>query len=213
MDRIKLFLGISFALLLFFRSNSQTNAETPAADKSLKFFNKTEVGISFGIGSFKTKLVDGVRTKIRNDELIVTFQTINGVKYMNRLSLGASVGFEKWRNGFFWPIYGYIGFDFKPTGNTFFTNVYLGYSIGTRYATTHFEEGTGAFAFSIGVGYKMKIANKICFMYEIFYKYQALESSYGEYVTDTNHIQHLIKTVDYKIPLHFAGLKIGITIP
>ncbi len=213
MDRIKFFLGISFALLLFLRSNSQTNPETPSSDKSLKFFNKTEVGISFGIGSFKTKSVDGVRTKIRNDELIVTFQTINGVKYMNRLSLGASVGFEKWRNGFFWPIYGYIGFDFKPAGSTFFTNVYLGYSIGTRYATVHFEEGTGAFAFSIGVGYKLKVANKICFMYEIFYKYQALESAYLVEVTDSDNIPQLVKTVDYKVPLHFAGLKIGITIP
>jgi len=211
MTRFKFILAGLFFFLVVSQSNAQTTPNT--SDKSLKFFDKTELGVSFGIGSFKTDIVDGTQKKIKNDELIVTFQTINGVKYMNRLSLGVSVGFEKWRNGFFWPIYGYAGFDFKPTGNTFFTNIYLGYSIGTRYGTTYFEDGTGAFGLSVGVGYKMKVAGKIYFMYEIFYKYQSLESTYGVYVTDTNNIPQKTRSVDYKIPLHFAGFKIGVTIP
>jgi len=210
MTSIKVILSGLFFIFLSIGSHSQTNEYS---DKSLKFFNKTEFGASFGIGSFKTDIIDGTQKKIKNDELVITLQTINGVKYMNRLGLGASIGFEKWRNGFFWPLYAFVGYDFKPTGNTFFTNIYLGYSFGTRYGTTHFEDGQGAFSFSIGVGYKMNVANKINFMYEVFYKYQSLESSYGVFISDSNHVPRKIRTVDYKVPLHFAGFKIGVVIP
>jgi len=210
MTKYKFILVGCFFILLFFRSPSQTVSNS---DKSLKFFNKTEFGASFGIGSFKTDIIDGTQKKIKNDELIITLQTINGVKYMNRLGLGASIGFEKWRNGFFWPLYGFVSYDFKPGDNSFFTDIYLGYSFGTRYSTTHFEEGQGAFSFSIGIGYKMKVAGKINFMYEVFYKYQSMESNYNVYISDSVKVLHKIRTVDYKVPLHFAGFKIGVIIP
>jgi hypothetical protein len=207
----KSILAVLFCILLSAGSYAQP---TSTPDKSLKYFNKTEAGISFGIGSFKTDIINGIQKKIKNDELVVTFQTINGVKYMNRLGLGVSVGFEKWRNGFFWPIYGYVGFDLKPTDNTFFADLYLGYSIGNRYGNTFYKDGAGAFGLSIGVGYKMKVAGKINFMYEIFYKYQALESSYDIKVSDSTGKPPILRsTVDYKVPLHFAGFKIGVIIP
>lgn len=190
-------------------------AQNSDTDKSLTWFNKTEGGVSFGIGSFRTDIVNGIQKKIRNDEIVVTFQTINGVKYLNRVLLGVSVGVEKWQNGLFWPIYGYLGYALKPAGNTVFGNIYLGYGIGTRYSTSHYEQGKGGFALSIGLGYRMYISKKLQFFYEIFYKYQSLESTYfrkNDVTKDSVTIQ--TKTpVNYKVPLHFAGFKIGICFP
>jgi len=189
--------------------------QTTVSDKSLKFFNKTEAGVSFGIGSFKTDQVNGVQKKIRNDEIVIVFQTINGFRYVDKLGIGVSIGVEKWQNGLFWPLYGFISYDLKPADNTFYADLYLGYSFGTRYATTFYQEGHGGFGLSIGIGYKMKIASKVKFMYEIFYRYQSIESSYYRY-TDIKKDSGTVRTqtqVDYKIPLHFAGFKIGITIP
>ena len=187
-------------------------AQTENEDKSLKFFNKTEAGISFGIGSFKTDIYNGIQKNVRNDEIVVTFQTINGFKYMNKVAIGLSVGAELWQNGLFWPIYGYLGYDFKPAENTFFANVYIGSAPGNREATSFYHEGKGAFAFCIGVGYKMKVAKKLTFMYEVFYKYQAIESYYNSYFERNDSIISTTK-VDTKIPLNFAGFKIGICFP
>ncbi|MFA5727338.1 MAG: hypothetical protein WC886_06835, partial [Saccharofermentanaceae bacterium] len=156
-------------IVIFFFSWFPVNAQYNSSDKSLTYFNKTEGGISFGVGSFKTNIYNGIQKKIRNDEIVITFQTINGFRYMNKLSLGVSVGVEKWQNGLFWPIYGYLGYALKPEGNTFFGNIYLGYGIGTRYSSTYYEQGKGAFALSIGLGYQMNISKKLRFMYEIFY--------------------------------------------
>jgi hypothetical protein len=213
MNSIYRIIFICILLLFAGRSMAQTGNE----DKSLKYFNKTEAGISFGLGTFKTDVYNGIQRKVRNDEIVVTLQTINGFKYMNRLSLGVSVGAELWQNGLFWPIYGYLGYDFKPMGdNNFFADVYIGYAPGKRDSTSFYHyEGTGAFALSIGVGYKMKVTKNIRFIYEVFYKYQALESSYNnivEYGKNDSTYYHSAK-VDYKIPLSFAGFKIGICFP
>jgi len=190
-------------------------AQNPGADKSLTWFNKTEGGVSFGVGSFNTNIVNGIQKRIKNDEIVVTFQTINGVKYMNRLSLGVSVGVEKWQNGLFWPIYGYLGYAMKPEGNTLFGNIYLGYGIGTRYSTSFYEQGKGGFALSIGLGYQMRISKKLQFIYEVFYKYQALESTYYRIndVTKDSVVIQVKTAVNYKVPLHFAGFKIGLRFP
>lgn len=193
-------------------SNEPGEAKKPS---SIKFFNKTEAGVSIGIGSFKTDVVDGVQKKVRNDDIPIVLQTTNGIMYMDRIALGVTIGAERWSNGFFWPVYGYLGYDFKPAANSIFANVYLGYGFGTRYATTYVHEGKGDFSFSIGIGYKMFVTKKLKFVYELFYKYQSLESSYTRYTeieTDTGKIQKSA-VIDYTLPLHFMGFKIGITIP
>jgi hypothetical protein len=201
------------ALCIFLLAAGAIIAQTGNEDKSLKYFNKTETGISFGLGSFKTDIYNGIQKKVRNDEIVVTLQTINGFKYMDKVSIGVSVGAEIWQNGLFWPVYGYLGYDFKPADNNFFTNVYIGYAPGKRDPTSFYHyEGKGAFAFSIGVGYKMKVAKKLKFVYEIFYKYQAIESSYNMIYSKNDTIISSTK-VDYKIPLSFAGFKIGIWFP
>ena len=187
-------------------------AQTEDEDKSLKYFNKTEAGISFGIGSFKTDIYNGIQKNVRNDEIVVAFQTINGFKYMNKIAIGLSVGAELWQNGLFWPIYGYLGYDFKPADNTFFANVYIGSAPGNRDATSFYHEGKGDLAFSIGVGYKIKVAKKLKYMYEVFYKYQAIESYYNSYYERNDSIISTTR-VDTKIPLNFAGFKIGICFP
>ena len=205
MYRITLFL-------IFFLATKVLSAQTENEDRSLKYFNKTEGGISFGLGSFKTDMYNGIQKKVRNDEIVVTLQTINGLKYMDKIGIGVSIGAELWQNGLFWPVYGYLGYDFKPADNTFFANVYLGYAAGKRKATSFYKEGKGAFALSLGAGYKMKVTKKLRFMYEIFYKYQAVESGYNMIYTRNDSIISTIK-VDYKIPLSFAGFKIGICFP
>jgi hypothetical protein len=197
---------------VFFFVAAILSGQTENEDRSLKYFNKTEGGVSFGLGSFKTDMYNGIQKKVRNDEIVVMLQTINGFKYMNKIAIGVSVGAELWQNGLFWPVYGYLGYDFKPAENTFFANVYIGYAAGKRKATSFYHEGKGAFAFSIGVGYKMKVGKKLKFMYEVFYKYQALESSYDMiYVRNDSIIS--TRKVDYKIPVSFAGFKIGICFP
>jgi len=184
-----------------------------SGDHSLKYFNKTEGGVSFGLGSFKADVVNNLQKKVRNDEIVITFQTINGLKYMDLLGIGLSLGVEKWQNGLFWPLYAYLSYDLKPADNTFYAALYLGYVFGSRKKTSLYEEATGGFGMSVGVGYKMKIAKKLRFMYEIFYKYQATGSSYNVWVTDSTNVRKLIRTTDYKVPLHFAGFKIGICFP
>jgi hypothetical protein len=200
-------------LFVFFLPAVLLFAQNENVDRSLKYFNKTEGGVSFGLGSFNTDMYNGIQKKVRNDEIVVTLQTINGFKYMDKVSIGVSVGAEIWQNGLFWPVYGYLGYDFKPADNNFFTNVYIGYAPGKRDPTSFYHyEGKGAFAFSIGVGYKMKVAKKLKFVYEIFYKYQAIESSYNMIYSKNDTIISSTK-VDYKIPLSFAGFKIGIWFP
>lgn len=200
-------------ICIFFLAAIVLFAQTENEDKALKFFNKTEGGVSFGLGSFKTDMYNGIQKKIRNDEIVVTLQTINGFKYMKKVSIGLSVGAELWQNGLFWPVYGYLGYDLKPADNTFFANVYIGYAFGNRDATSFYHEGSGAGAVSIGLGYKMKVAKKLRFMYEVFYKYQAIESYYIMYYQRYDSIPPTQKRVDYKIPLSFAGFKIGICFP
>jgi hypothetical protein len=187
-------------------------AQNEYADRSLKYFNKTETGVSFGIGSFKTDVYNGIQKSVRNDEIIATFQTVNGFKYMNKVAIGLSVGAEVWQNGVFYPVCAYLGYDFKPADHNFFANIYLGYAYGDRDSTSFYNKGTGALAFSIGIGYKMQVTKKLKLMYEVFYKYQAMESYYSSFYIRNDSIIAATK-IDYKIPLSFAGFKIGICFP
>ncbi|MEI6888329.1 MAG: hypothetical protein ACOYM0_08980 [Bacteroidales bacterium] len=206
------------ALLIVYSSGFSQESDT--ASNTLKYFNKTELGVSIGIGSFGTDVYNGIAYKVKNDEIVATLQTVNGVMYNNRWLLGVSIGVEKWRYGLFWPVYGYLGYNFKRTENTFFANIYLGYGIGTRYSRgssenrSYIAQGSGAFALMIGVGYKMKIAKNLKFGYEIFYKYQALNSSYQNFnKADTAKVYPPPRIVSYKVGLHFAGFKIAIFFP
>ena len=214
--------GLSFLtavfLVLFLRTAAQ---ESDTASGALKYFNKTELGVSMGIGSFQTDVFsgkNGYTTNAKNDEIVATLQTVNGIMYNNRWMLGVSLGVEKWREGLFWPIYGYLGYNFKRADNTFFANIYLGYGLGTRYTTSFYNQGSGAFALMLGVGYKMKVSKNLKFGYEIFYKYQALNSSYKVYYSqlqaDSVHYAWVPKSnVDYKIGLNFAGFKLSVFFP
>jgi len=212
--RICLLTAVS--LLFFFNGFSQ---ESDSSANTLRYFNKTELGVSFGIGSYPNNVYNGVTLKVKNDEIVATLQTVNGFMYNNRWMLGLSLGVEKWRYGLFWPIYGYLGYNFKRTDNTFFANIYLGYGIGTRYShgggeldRNYIAEGKGAFALMLGVGYKMKVAKKLKFGYEIFYKYQALNTSYKNmYQKDS--LPVVTTTIDYKLGQHFAGFKISVFFP
>jgi hypothetical protein len=196
-------------ILLSFNGFTQ---EKDSTTYRLKFFNKTEGGVSFGLGSFNTDIVNGFQKKAKNDEIVGTLQTVNGIRYNDRWSLGVCVGAEKWREGWFWPVYGYLGYNFKRTENTFFANIYLGYGFGTRDSTSFYQKGTGAFSLIIGVGYRMSVAKNLRFGYEVFYKYQALKTSYYSSITsDTLHPYK--QKFDQDIGLNFAGFKILVDFP
>ncbi len=173
------------------------------------YFNKTEAGFAFGVGSFKTDIHQGYQTSIKNNEIVFSLETINGIQHKGRVGLGVGVGVEKWQHGLFFPVFGHLFYDVKPQDNTFFGSIGLGSSIGTRYETSFYEKGTGAFMAQVGIGYKMKVFKRLRFYYEIFFKYQAILSSYSNYYVDVDSIPPVI--VDYKVPNYFLGFRIGIS--
>lgn len=178
-------------------------------DKKFRYFNRTEAGVSFGLGSFKTDIYDGIQKHVRNDEIVIMAQTVNGISYKGRTGLGVGIGIEKWQHGLFFPVFGEFYYDLKEKGNTFFGTLSLGKSIGTRDSTSFYQQGDGGFTARIGIGYKMKIAKRLRFYYELFYSYQAIHSAYRNYVTMDSVVQY--RTVDDKVPLSFVGFRIGIS--
>lgn len=209
-----------FVTCFFYGLQMSFSQEADTASNTLKYFNKTEFGVSMGVGSYANNVYNGITYKVKNDEIVATLQTVNGFMYNNRWLLGASIGVEKWRYGLFWPIYGYLGYHFKKTVNTFFANIYLGYGIGTRYSsggneynTSFVAQGKGAFALMIGVGYKMKVAKNLRFGYELFYKYQALNTTYNNVYQKSDTSSIVTTTVPYTLGLHFAGFKVTVNFP
>jgi len=95
-------------------------------ERTFGYFNRTEAGISFGIGSFKTDMYDGIRKSVRNNEIVFNFQTVNGITHKGRVGLGFGVGVEKWQHGLFFPLFGQLYYDLKPKGNTFFGTIAVG---------------------------------------------------------------------------------------
>jgi hypothetical protein len=175
--------------------------------KSMKYYNRTEAGFAFGISSFKTDIYDGIQKSIKNTEIAISLQTINGLIFNNRVCLGVGIGAEKWQNGLFFPLFGQIAYYFKPVENTFFTNLSAGWGFGNRDETSSYEAGTGALMFSAGLGYSREVSKRLRFQCEAFYRYQAIESSYNVYYSDST---KTTKVVDYKVPLSFIGFRIGI---
>ncbi|MBC8461521.1 MAG: hypothetical protein ISS17_09070 [Bacteroidales bacterium] len=200
---------ITILLFLIAVTTCVTAQETTKRSRTFNYFNRTEAGFSFGVGNFKTDRIDGIQKTIRNDEMVISFQTINGIAYHSRIGLGIGIGVEKWQHGLFFPVFGQLCYDVRPRDNTFFGTVSLGSSIGKRYSTNHFQQGDGGFMFQVGIGYKMKVYKRLRFYYELFYKYQAIHSSYSNEIS-TDSIP-LVRQVDYKVPLHFLGFRIGIT--
>ena len=188
-------------------THSQTGQKTPNA---LRYGNQTDLGIAFGVGKFKTDIVKGVQKSVKNDEFVITFQTVNGIRYKERLFLGVGIGAELWQNGLFFPLFGHLSFDIQPKENTFFAAMNLGNSFGNRYATSFYAKGKGAFMAVIGIGYKQKVAPRLKFIYELYYKYQAINSTYIiSTVTDSTQVDS--DPMDYKVPNHFIGFRIGIS--
>jgi hypothetical protein len=184
------------------------SAQAPTAKPAFQYFNKTETGIGLGLGKFKTDLFNGFQRTVKNDQIVISAQTINGIVISGRVGLGVGLGAEFWQKGMFYPLFAHLYYDLKPSDNTPFAYVNLGENFGKRDSTYYYASGKGGFLFSIGAGYKMKIGKRFQFEYEIFYRYQAIQSTYRNYyVSDST--EHF-STIDYKVPYHFAGFKIGV---
>ncbi|MGA3013434.1 MAG: hypothetical protein ABSD71_05310 [Bacteroidales bacterium] len=182
-------------------------AQDNSENSTLKYFNKTEVGIGIGFGSFGTDNVLGYVKKAKNNQIIVSPQTINGIVISRRADLGVGLGAEFWEKGMFYPVFAHFSYDFKLTDNTPFAYIDLGEAFGKRDSTASYESGSGGLLFRIGVGFKKRIGKRFQFEYEIFYRYQAITSNYRTYY-DT--IPSHYTTTQYKVPYNFAGFKIGV---
>jgi len=200
---------ITILLLLLAISTLVTAQEKTRKARTFNYFNRTEAGISFGVGNFQTDYLNGVPYNIKNNEIILAFQTINGIAYHGRIGLGFGFGVELWQDGTFFPLFGQFHYDLRPRDKTFYGQVSLGTGIGTRKSTSFYHEGTGGLMFQLGVGYKMKVYKRLRFYYEIFYKYQSIYSSYDDRIENSD--TTIIRSVDYKVPLSFLGFKIGIS--
>jgi hypothetical protein len=159
-----------------------------------------------GFGSFNADNIRGYIKKVKNDQIIISAQTINGIVISGRAGLGIGLGAEFWEKGMFYPVFAHFYYDLKLSDNTPFAYINLGEAFGKRDSTYYYESGKGGFLFCIGAGYKMKVGKRFQFEYEIFYRYQAIQSNYRTYY-DT--IPTHFTTTEYNVPYHFAGFKIG----
>lgn len=183
--------------------------QDPTEKPAFQYFNKTGAGVGIGLGKFKNDIWYGFQRKVKNDQVIISAQTINGIVISGRVGLGLGLGAEFWEKGMFYPVFGHLYYDFKPADNSLFAYIDLGESFGRRDSTVHYASGKGGVLFSLGVGYKMKIGKRFQFEYGIFYRYQAIQSTYRNYFLGADSTEH-ISTVDYKVPYHFAGFKIAV---
>ncbi len=201
-------LSILYILILPGLCN-MVSAQDPDAKPAFQYFNKTEVGIGIGLGKFKTDIHYGFQRTIKNDQVIISAQTINGIVISGRAGLGVGLGAEFWQKGMFYPVFAHFYYDIKPSDNTPFVYINLGEAFGKRDSTYNYASGKGGLLFSIGVGYKMKIGKRFQFEYGFFYRYQAIQSTYRNYYVAADSTEHF-STVGYKVPYHFAGFKIGV---
>jgi len=179
----------------------QTNDST----FSIKFFTKANIGVGIGLGYFKTDIIKGYQVRIKNDEISYSINTINGIIFSGRTGLGIGVCAEPWKDGLFFPVFLHFFYDLEPKENTFYGAISAGYSFGKRYSTVFYESGTGGFTLNLGIGYKSKISKRVKFEYEVFYNYQSIKTKYNNHVDSVHILQ-----VDYNVPYHFAGFRLGI---
>ncbi|MBE0646672.1 MAG: hypothetical protein IH596_02690 [Bacteroidales bacterium] len=200
---------ITIILLLLAVSTIAIPQENTRKSRTFNYFNRTEAGVSFGVGNFKTNVLNGIQYTAKNNEIAVAFQTINGIAYHGRIGIGIGVGVESWRDGLFFPVFGQLHYDLRPRDKTFYGQLSLGSGIGNRYGTTFFQKGTGGLMFQAGIGYKMKVFKRLRFYYEVFYKYQSVNSAYEDKISTSD--TTIIRNIEYKVPLNFLGFKIGIS--
>jgi hypothetical protein len=201
-------LRILVLTLSSFLVSISLSAQSSGGNMTLKYFNKTGIGTAIGIGSFKGDIDSGsVQRKLKNDQMIFPIQTINGFILGDRVGIGLGLGIEFWKEGLFFPVFGHLSCDLKKSENTFYGILDIGTAIGTRKETSYYASGKGGTLFSLGAGYRMTISKRLQFGYEVFYRYQAIDSHYTVYLdaARTKSVE-----VDEKFPYHFAGFKIGI---
>ena len=207
MNHQKLFLIFLLSLPVFIVSpalnaTAQTNdsAITYESTISVKYFMQANAGIGIGLGYFKQNVINGYQVRLKNDELFYSISAVNGVILNGRTGLGIGLGVQPWTDGLFFPVFLHAFYNLTPQENTFYGATSLGYSIGTRYETVHFESGSGGLMVGLAAGYKMIVTKRLKFECEAFYNYQSVKSRY--------YFNAIL--VDYTVPYHFAGFRIGI---
>jgi hypothetical protein len=197
-----LILLMIFLSILHLGPGMRVSGQTSDSIKLIKFFTKANIGVGIGLGYFKTDFVNGHQMRIKNDEILYSVNSINGILFSERTGLGIGVGLQPWKDGFFIPVFLHLFYDLDPKENTFYGAISAGYSFGTRYSTVFYESGTGGLMLNLGLGYKMKVSEKLKFEYEVFYNYQSVKSKY--YYNSV--------PIEYTVPYHFAGFRLGIEV-
>ncbi len=201
----KFSLSLIIFIILLQGPGLKVEGQTNDSTLSIKFFTKENIGVGIGLGYFKTDIIKGYQVRIKNDEISYSINTINGIIFSQRTGLGIGLGAEPWKDGFFFPVFLHLFYDLEPKENTFYGAISAGYSFGKRYSTVFYESGTGGFMFNLGIGYRTKISKRVNFEYEVFYNFQAIKSNYSNHV-DSVHVSQ----IDYTVPYHFAGFRLGI---
>src|SRR5271157_1354 len=114
-------------------------AQNVSEKSGFQYFNKTEVGIGIGFGSFGTDNIRGYVKKAKNSQIIVSPQTINGIVISGRVGLGVGLGAEFWQKGMFYPVFAHLSYDFRPLDNTPFAYINLGEAFGKRDSTSSYQ--------------------------------------------------------------------------
>lgn len=203
MKRIKIII-----LLLFSFGFSGVYSQSPTPPPTYRYFNETDAGIAFGLGQFKTNIVNGSQEKIKNDQTVYSVQTINGVLISDRAGIGIGVGAEFWSNAMFYPVFAHLFYNFKASGSTPFAAVSLGEAFGKRDSTQNYPSGKGGFYAGLSGGYKMKAGKHFFIEYEAFYRFQSVRSTYLDIYVAKDESLHSA-TVNYNVPYHFFGIRIG----
>ena len=195
---------VVFLLMIPFSSNAQRKSGTFRV-KGLTSIN--DFGINAGIGNYTL----GGQDK-QNSETVISLSSVISYMFNPHFSLGAGLGFEKWKLINFLPVYIDMRMFFitaKRTNPFIFLDGGFERKWGTspRTSAVKFSAGsTGDFFAAGGFGVRTYISKTSCINFSIGYKLQRINLSYlGANTIGSDVPDFVSETVNYQ----FLSIKAG----